>query len=388
MTVKNKQQKRIVRTTVDQKHNEISSKFRQQKENLPEKKIRLKKLNQELEKERKNKNNLSKEIEIVNKIKNLSIDINNIENGTYKLNYLDSLDYVESYYDMVNNKNIQKKSTMQSRQINVQGGILSYLTDKPVRQKQNAHTTKKHIMNREEIHDQYSINMTNSYGKKIILQQNTKCENKKCKGLMFSNKTDEYYMCNVCGCVADKTISTEKPNYNEPNQETGAYAYKRINHLTEILSQLQAKETTDIPEEVFESVYYELRKRKINKNSLDIFSLGSLLKKLGLRKYCEHVPFMLQKINGKKPPNFSRQIENTIKGMFREIQKPFEMYCPRDRKNFLNYSYVLHKFCELLDLDKYLCYFPLLKNHSKLTQHDKIWKNICDRLRWKFYKSI
>ncbi len=74
--------------------------------------------------------------------------------------------------------------------------------------------------------------------------------------------------------------------------------------------------------------------------------------------------------------------------MFKDIQKPFSIYCPKNRKNFLNYSYVLHKFCELLGLDNYINYFPLLKNNNKLLQHDKIWKNICSYMKWEFYKSI
>nr|URM62258.1 A2L transcription factor [Mimivirus sp.] len=191
-----------------------------------------------------------------------------------------------------------------------------------------------------------------------------------------------------CGLSEPILLTTDKPNYKEPTQDSGTYAYKRINHLTEILSQLQAKESTDIPPKVFESIKRELKKRKINKNDLDIFRLRRILKKLNYRKYYEHVPHILQIINGKEPPNFSREHEMKIKQMFRQVQKPFAIYCPKNRKNFLNYSYVLHKFCELLDLDEYISYFPLLKNNAKLLQHDKIWKNICEYMRWEFYKSI
>ena len=49
--------------------------------------------------------------------------------------------------------------------------------------------------------------------------------------------------------------------------------------------------------------------------------------------------------------------------MFKEIQGPFMEVCPKSRKNFLNYSYVLHKFVELLSLDEYKIYFPLLMYH-------------------------
>ena len=41
------------------------------------------------------------------------------------------------------------------------------------------------------------------------------------------------------------------------------------------------------------------------------------------------------------------------------------LFKPKNRKNFLNYSFVLHKFCELLELDQFLPFFPLLKSTYK-----------------------
>ena len=62
--------------------------------------------------------------------------------------------------------------------------------------------------------------------------------------------------------------------------------------------------------------------------------------------------------------------------------------CPPTRKNFLSYSYVLHKFCELLEYDHLLPYFTLLKSREKLQQQDKIWKDICKDLQWQYIPSI
>ena len=62
--------------------------------------------------------------------------------------------------------------------------------------------------------------------------------------------------------------------------------------------------------------------------------------------------------------------------------------CPNNRKNFLSYSYVLHKFCELLEYDNLLPHFPLLKSREKLQQQDNIWKLICKDLNWEFIPSI
>ena len=70
------------------------------------------------------------------------------------------------------------------------------------------------------------------------------------------------------------------------------------------------------------------------------------------------------------------------------IQVPFQKFCPKDRKNFLSYAYVLHKFVQLLDLDEYLDCFILLKSREKLHQQDLIWAKICKYLKWEFIPSV
>ena len=74
--------------------------------------------------------------------------------------------------------------------------------------------------------------------------------------------------------------------------------------------------------------------------------------------------------------------------MFDKIQEPFEKHCPKDRINFLSYSYVLHKFFQLLELDDYVKCFPLLKSRTKLRIQDEIWKKICEDCMWQFYPSV
>jgi len=87
-------------------------------------------------------------------------------------------------------------------------------------------------------------------------------------------------------------------------------------------------------------------------------------------------------------PKLPPELENRLKAMFVEIQKPFDRHCPPDRKNFLSYSYTLYKFCELLGEDEYLQYFQLLKCSKKLYNQDQIWKKICKELRWEFIPSV
>ena len=113
-----------------------------------------------------------------------------------------------------------------------------------------------------------------------------------------------------------------------------------------------------------------------------------ILKRLKFNKYYEHIPHIINHLNGQNAPVMSREIEEKLRFMFKDIQSSFQTHCPKERCNFLSYSYVLYKFCELLELDEYLPCFPLLKNRDKLYVQDKIWQKICSDLSWEFIKSI
>lgn len=198
-------------------------------------------------------------------------------------------------------------------------------------------------------------------------------------------------VCSGCGLVLASLIS-EELTYRE-EQETSEkivnYSYKRENHFNEWLSQFQAQETTTIPDDVMEQLRTELKKLKIKSlEEITHARVRSLLKKLKLNKYYEHVPYIANILSGIKPPSMPQDLEERLRIMFKDIQKPFDDNCPSHRRNFLSYSYVLYKFCELLSQDSYLQYFPLLKSKEKLYQQDVIWKKICNDLKWEFIPTI
>ena len=194
-------------------------------------------------------------------------------------------------------------------------------------------------------------------------------------------------ICKKCHNQVKFLIENEKPSYKEPPKEVCFYAYKRINHFREILAQFQAKETTQIPEEVLENIKYQIKKERITLRDMSNKKAKDILKKLGYNKYYEHIPFIKDKL-GIKPPVMSPELESTLCNLFMEIQKPYAKHCPDDRVNFLNYYYVLYKICELLGEDKFLPFFPMLKDPVKRIEQDEIWKKICAELQWEFIETI
>ncbi len=206
------------------------------------------------------------------------------------------------------------------------------------------------------------------------------------KGEMIQSTSDGILICNHCHVFLKYLIHNDKPTYKEPPKEISFYAYRRINHFKEILSQFQAKETTDIPEEIIENIKAQIKKERINIHDLTNKKTKDILKKLKYNKFYEHITFIKDKL-GIKPPIMSPQLEETLCNLFIDIQVPYAKFCPTDRVNFLNYYYTLYKLCELLGEHKYLKHFPMLKEQKKIEQ-DEIWKKICDELKWDFIPTL
>lgn len=211
----------------------------------------------------------------------------------------------------------------------------------------------------------------------------------KCLVEMLLNNNTGSLICPKCGISENIIVDSDKPSFKEPPKEMTSFCYKRINHFNEFLAQFQAKETTDIPEDVYNEILMEIKKERItNMAYITPVKMRELLKRIRKNDYYEHIPYIINQLNGLPAPVISPEIEEISRGMFKAIQIPFEKYCPPKRKNFLSYSYIMYKFFELLELDEYLRCFQLLKSRTKLHQQDEIWKNICKDLNWQFIKSL
>ena len=240
---------------------------------------------------------------------------------------------------------------------------------------------------RKQMYDEYVHRMKLSTGPEMTQQMTEHCTS--CNVAREEISSEGILVCPKCGSEEYALVVSDFPSFRDPPKERNNYAYKKINHLNEILNQFQAKESTIIPEEVMNEVILELKKRRItNVADLSEEDIRQILKKLGRSKYYEHRTHILSRLNGNPPPTITPEIEEKIRAMFQEIQAPFLLYCPDDRTNFLSYSYILYKFFELLDLDEYKVYFPLLKSRDRLIAHDQIWAKICAYLQWQFISSV
>jgi hypothetical protein len=203
-----------------------------------------------------------------------------------------------------------------------------------------------------------------------------------CKIEKILNLVESSYICPLCGDMEVIII-------DEDVQIKDYSPYKRLNRFREWLNAFQAKQSPEIDNSIYNEIIDELNKRRITDLSiLNREKMRNILKKLKFNYLYEHTHYIINKLTGLPPPKITRDMEKMFIRMFLMIQEPWSKYKPIDRKNFLSYGYVLHKFCELLELDHLLDCFPLHKQLDILMENDAIWKKICTDLNWDFISSF
>jgi hypothetical protein len=309
--------------------------------------------------------------------------------------FLETGDMLFNYYaiqDKIANTTSKNSSIFSTAPASTSENILHFFENTSKSDENNVLpiTTTSNKFARDEILDKYLQKISPESARSY----NTAIDDKShqcpvCKGEMIICPNEAQLSCSKCGNIETILIDSDKPSYKDPPREISYYAYKRINHFNECLAQFQAKESTDIPLEVFEQIYSQLKKQRVvNMSTVKAAKIREILKKLDLSQYYEHIPYILNRLNGKKVLTMDRETEEKLRFIFKEIQPSFERHKPADRNNFISYHYFLYKICELLELDEFLHCFNLLKNRDKLYDQDIIWKKICADMQWQFIKTI
>lgn len=316
-------------------------------------------------------------VEIKEKIKDYNQELN-------KLNNENELDYYENvgeilfnYYDIVN-------QTVGVKQLNP----TKYTILEALNIKMDNNDEKCEYKDKSKLVNEYLAITDNKYINHIDGEfTNTKCIN--CNNEMTNLVQEALSVCLSCGYQDVLLAEQNRPIMLYDKKDGIHYSYKRINHFREWISQIQGKESTDIPNEVFERILNELKKEKITDTTkLTPKFMRTILKKLRTHKYYEHTAYIINRINGIPPPQFSPELEQNLSNMFMQTQPLFIKYAPANRLNFISYSYILHKFFLILNIPEYLPLFPLLKSRQKIAQNEDVFKKICKELKWNWIPSI
>jgi hypothetical protein len=363
----------IIHGTLDSKHTQIMNEFNKNSNNLNKLKAKIIKLKKEYSDCDNNFENNRKKLQLKDQFEELELEVEKIEKHEDELDYFNNTsDILFKYYD----NNVQEKTVK-----NIPTDLLEFFNHTKYQKKNQDDNDKYNLF------DKYMKITSNTNLNKNTVSQLKYCAN--CNIEKTLHLQEGFLICTNCGESEYILLDSDKPNYKDPIVENKPNGYKRMNHFSELLNQFQGKESTDIPNDVFEKIIHELKVLKISDLSkLDVKTMRNILKNLDLNNFYEHIPYIINKLNGIPPPTMSRELEEKIRIMFKEVQEPWIKFKGSMRKNFLNNNYVFHKIFELLEEDNFLPFFPYLKSREKLQEHDEIWKKICSNNKWEFIPSL
>jgi len=364
----------VVSTTIDEKHTEMLDKFNHIEN------VQIPKLNSEKEaliERSKMDIKIDEYMEIVDKLQTIRKELNSLKSLKKKY-FLENSKYIFNYFE--EKKNISNGS--ETYRVNVLNSFFKIktvdddLTQNKTQSKKIYQNYWKNVNNEiVNIHDfVIATDICNSCGQGELIPQDE-------EGILICNNYN-------CGKFITYIVDNSKPCNKEPPNEVSYTAYIRLNHFKEILSQFQAKETTQIPEEVIEAIRNRIKKERITDYSvINYDKMREILRKLGFNKYFEHIQY-INSIFGIKPPIMNEELHETLCVLFIEIQQPWAIHCPANRTNFFNYTYTLYQLCVLLGQTQYLPFIPMMKDREKQLEQDMIWKKLCGDLDWEFFPTV
>jgi hypothetical protein len=369
-------------TTIDGKHTEMMETFHIiQTETIPQLQSEILLLE-----ERKKKKTIDEIMEYNDKIKENQEKIRNLRSKK-KAYLLNNSKYIFQYFEQKKDISSGTVTTM-TCSIQNRDKINSFFKIK------SANSTNQEIRSdsytkSKKFYQNYWRNVNNDISNiKDFIHPTDICETCN-RGELIPHDEEGILVCNnnQCGVFIIYIVDSSKPSNKEPPNEVSYTAYIRLNHFKEILSQFQAKETTQIPDEIIEAIRARIKKERITDiSTINYDKMRDILRKLGLNKYFEHIQY-INSIFGVSPPIMSEELHETLCVLFIEIQKPWALHCPSNRTNFFNYAYCLHQLCGLLDQHQYLPFIPSLKDAQKRREADIVWKKVCNELNWEYIAS-
>ena len=212
------------------------------------------------------------------------------------------------------------------------------------------------------------------------------CE--KCNIKMILLYSDAKIVCPSCGLSEIIIIETDVPLHKETFNEKPKYPYKRIGHCVEKLNQLLCKKTISIPADVYTKIYQEIKKHSIEKETISEEFIHKVLKKNKWVMLYDDIRYIHSKITGSVPETITRDEYEEVLKRFNIADDMYEKkFKPKDRNNFLKYTYVLNKIFLSIDRPDIAKHFKLFKSAIRTKNHDKVWKYICDETGWKYFSS-
>ena len=162
--------------------------------------------------------------------------------------------------------------------------------------------------------------------------------------------------------------------------------YKRYDNFKIILNQFFYGRKRVVPDDVMEMIRDEIHNET---NILYDYTipitipiLECILKRNELTMYKGSLYYIYFKLSGVPFPHINTKEYNMMLKVFDVVSTIYDKYKPKDRKSFLNYSFVLKQILIMRGMYQCAKYTPKLKTHSKQKELERVWELITKDPEW------
>ena len=192
-------------------------------------------------------------------------------------------------------------------------------------------------------------------------------------------------VCTKCGVFEYYPVHV--PSYNHTMRYSRSKCiYKRYDDFKVILNQFFYGVNKVVPDDIMKTIRDEICNRdNILYNytiPLTIPILECILKRNKMMKYKNSIYFIFFKLKSQTLPYITITEKDMMLNMFNVVSNIYDKYKPKDRKSFLNYSFVLKQILIVLGKHDYVKYIPQLKTKSSQKELERIWELITKDPEW------
>jgi hypothetical protein len=239
----------------------------------------------------------------------------------------------------------------------------------------------------------YSIFNNSTVGKKIKLVTYTTCV---CKTNMNIDSAISALVCKKCGMTKDLngTVFEDDQFYYQEGCRTKHGTYDPSKHCRFWVERIQARESTNIPQKIIDSIYTYIKRDNIkNKNKVTCALIRKYLQLSGNSSYNEHVPLIRKLITGITPPQLTEYEMQLIHIYFDKVVRILDDIKSKGKPNCPYHPYFIYKIVGQIltkPMDRIRKQKILecihLQSRDTLIENDKLWFLVCEKLQMLKYE--
>ena len=213
-----------------------------------------------------------------------------------------------------------------------------------------------------------------------------------CGAVMNIDETTSMLICKSsnCGILVPLTgvLFEDDYYYLQDGKRTKHCNYDPCKHCKIWIEKIQARESVDIPASIINDIREQIYQEGIlNKSDISCEHIRKYLRLMNQSMYYNHVPLIRKLLTGIEPPQLTDEEQHMIVSYFNKIARIYDKIKSNKNPNLRYHPYFIYKIIEHILRETHqkrrrqeILSCIHLQSRETLIEHDRIWKQICEKI--------